>query len=234
MMVTKEQIAEIEKLTAAEGLEQIVSIFPEKPVFSTSFGAEDQVITHLIASGSLPVHFFTLDTGRLFQETYSTWSATLDTYPIHIEAFYPNDEDLRHWITTHGPNAFYTSVDLRKACCRIRKVDPLHQALKGATVWITGIRAAQSANRERVSMLEWDEQFNVVKYHPLLHWTDQEVRDFLQEHEVPVNPLHDKGFVSIGCAPCTRAIRSGEDFRAGRWWWEDNSRKECGLHSNNH
>lgn len=234
MRFTAAQIGEIEKLSAPEGLERVLQFFPEKPVFSTSFGAEDQVITHLIASASLSVHFFTLDTGRLFPETYSTWSATIEKYPVRVEAFYPDEEDIRQWVSANGPNAFYQSPELRKACCRIRKVDPLRQALKGASVWITGIRAAQSANRESLSILEWDDHYGVVKYHPLLHWTDHEVRHFLQQHDVPVNPLHDKGFVSIGCAPCTRAIRPGEDFRAGRWWWEDNSRKECGLHVNNH
>jgi phosphoadenosine phosphosulfate reductase len=234
MSVLAEQISEIEKLPATEGLARVLGFFPGKPVFSTSFGAEDQAITHLIATASLSVQFFTLDTGRLFPETYSTWSATIEKYPVRIEAFYPDEEDIRQWVSANGPNAFYQSPELRKACCRIRKVDPLHQALKGASVWITGIRAAQSANRESLSILEWDDHYGVVKYHPLLYWTDQEVWHFLQQHEVPVNPLHDKGFVSIGCAPCTRAIRPGEDFRAGRWWWEDNSRKECGLHVNNH
>jgi len=199
-------------------------------VFSTSFGLEDQAITHLLSVSTVPVSIFTLDTGRLFPETYSTWSATLERYKFSIEAFYPDEPNIRQWVTENGPNAFYASPEARKACCQIRKVEPLKRALKGKKIWITGIRAAQSPDRKGMPILEYDEANDLVKYHPLLHWSDQDVKDFIALHHVPYNPLHDRGFVSIGCAPCTRAIKPGEDLRSGRWWWEDNSRKECGLH----
>lgn len=234
MTLSAELIRTLNEQSPEEGLRYIIKLFPERPVFSTSFGAEDQVLTHMIGSGELPIHCFTLDTGRLFPETYSTWSATLARYPIKIETYFPNDQSLQEWVSSNGPNAFYESVELRKSCCHIRKVEPLKRALKDVSVWVTGIRAAQSANRENMPILEWDESFKVIKYHPLLHWTDDHVKQYIQAHNIPYNPLHDKGFVSIGCAPCTRAIKVGEDFRAGRWWWEDNSKKECGLHVNTH
>jgi phosphoadenosine phosphosulfate reductase len=176
------------------------------------------------------VKIFTLDTGRLFPETYSTWSATLDRYKLRIEGYYPDEQALQLWVTENGPNAFYRSVDARKACCHIRKVEPLKRALEGNKVWITGIRAAQSPDRKDTPILEWDGANNILKYNPLLNWSDDELNQFIRVNNVPYNPLHDRGFVSIGCAPCTRAIKPGEDFRAGRWWWEDSSKKECGLH----
>lgn len=234
MHISSKQIADLQGISPEEGLSKVLELFPGNPVFSTSFGAEDQVITHILTTAGLPIRCFTLDTGRLFPETYSTWSATIAKYPITIEAYYPNDQKLQEWVSKHGPNAFYESVDFRKACCHIRKVEPLKRALKDASVWVTGIRAAQSPNRENMPPLEWDETFQVIKYHPLLHFSDQDVLDYIRKHSIPYNPLHDKGFVSIGCAPCTRAIKPGEDFRAGRWWWEDNSKKECGLHVKSH
>lgn len=213
-----------------EGIALMADRFPGQTVFSTSFGIEDQVLTDIIARGGLPVRIFTLDTGRLFQETYTVWSATLQKYGIDIEAFAPDSAGLEAWLKAHGPNGFYESVENRKSCCHIRKVLPLQRALMGNRVWITGIRAAQSANRDTMPVIEWDDVNSIIKYHPLLHMTYEELRRHVSAYEVPVNPLHDRGFVSIGCAPCTRAIREGEDFRAGRWWWEDNSKKECGLH----
>lgn len=234
MKITTAILDQFHVLSPEEGLATIGNVFPGNPVFSTSFGAEDQVITHMIAAGKLPIHCFTLDTGRLFPETYSTWSATLEKYALKIETFYPAAQQLKDWVSSNGPNAFYESVEKRKACCQIRKVEPLKQALKDVSVWVTGIRSAQSSNRENMQIIEWDGGFEVVKYHPLLHWSDEDVSTYLRTHNIPYNPLHDKGFVSIGCAPCTRAIRSGDDFRAGRWWWEDNSKKECGLHVKGH
>lgn len=234
MTIPTELIESLRGLAPESGLSRVLELFPGNSVFSTSFGAEDQVISHIIATHTLPIRCFTLDTGRLFPETYSTWSATLAKYPIKIETYYPNDQLIQEWVSQHGPNAFYESIELRKACCQIRKVEPLKRALKEVSVWVTGIRAAQSSSRENMPSLEWDESFNVIKYHPLLHWTEQDVQQYIREHNIPYNPLHDKGFVSIGCAPCTRAIKLGEDFRAGRWWWEDNSKKECGLHVKAH
>ena len=208
--------------------------FEGKAVFSTSFGIEDQVITHLIYTNRLPIRIFTLDTGRNFQETYSTWTRTLERYGQPIEVFAPQATALEQFITGKGPNAFYDSVDNRKACCHIRKVEPLNRALANQQLWVTGIRADQSPNRQDMTALEWDEAHQLIKYHPLFDWTFEEVRAYAKTHNIPYNPLHDKGFLSIGCAPCTRAIQPGEDFRAGRWWWEDQSKKECGLHVHQH
>ena len=209
---------------------KLVSLFPDAVTFSTSFGYEDQVITDLIYKSDQPVSFFTLDTGRLFNETYSTWSRTLEQYKIRIRAFYPDKKQLQVFVSQNGPNAFYESIEHRKQCCHIRKVAPLRKALQGMAVWITGLRAEQSPGRSLIEPFEWDEVNGVIKYHPLLHWSAREVKEYIQQHHVPYNPLHDKGFESIGCAPCTRAIKEGEDPRAGRWWWEENSKKECGLH----
>lgn len=215
-------------------LKELADLFPGDVVFSTSFGFEDQVVTHLIHSAGVDIGIFTLDTGRLFPETYSTWSATLERYGLPIQAWYPDEQGLRDWVTQNGPNAFYQSPELRKQCCHLRKVEPLRKALAGKKVWVTGIRASQSSERKNTPILEWDDAHGLVKYHPLLHWSEEQTKAYIKEHNIPYNPLHDKGFVSIGCAPCTRAIRPGEDFRAGRWWWEDNSRKECGLHVKQH
>lgn len=212
-------------------LRNLAETFPGKVVFSTSFGLEDQAITHLIFDNELPIRVFTLDTGRLFSETYSTWARTLERYKQPIEAFSPDAADLQPFLSQNGPNSFYDSVDHRKTCCHIRKVAPLANALRGQSAWVTGIRAEQSPNRLDMQDLEWDPGHQLYKFHPLFDWTWEHTRDFIRQHHIPYNALHDKGFVSIGCAPCTRAIQPGEDFRAGRWWWEDASKKECGLHS---
>ncbi|XVJ64639.1 MAG: phosphoadenylyl-sulfate reductase [Lacibacter sp.] len=215
---------------AASDLQTISDLFGEASVFSTSFSEEDQVIAHLIFRGNLNIKVFTLDTGRLFPETYSVWSRTLEQYQKPIHTFYPDAVALQQFNTEKGPNSFYESVENRKSCCHIRKVEPLQRALLGNKIWITGIRSEHSPNRHDMHQLEWDETNQILKYHPLLHWSTEEVKEFIRTHQIPYNSLHDKGFVSIGCAPCTRAIKPGEDFRAGRWWWEDSSKKECGLH----
>ena len=220
----------ISGLSETDALRVLAETYPGEVVFSSSFGIEDQAITHMILSEKLPIEIFTLDTGRLFKETYSVWSSTNERYHTRIKPYYPAQEALEAFVEKEGPNAFYQSQELRKSCCYHRKVEPLGRALKGKKVWITGLRAAQSANRQTMDQLEWDGSHELLKYHPLLHWTTQQTRDFIDLHNIPYNTLHDKGFVSIGCAPCTRAIRPGEDFRAGRWWWEDSSKKECGLH----
>jgi phosphoadenosine phosphosulfate reductase len=217
------------QLSVSDTLKKLCEAFPGKVVFSTSFSNEDQVIIDII-SRSAPVQIFTLDTGRLFPETYTTWTRTLEQYDISIHAYYPNEAELKQFVTSYGPNAFYESVELRKNCCAIRKVQPLKSALEGNAVWVTGLRAQHSANRNNLEVLEWDEANQVIKYNPLLDWTTGQVRNYIDEHNIPYNALHDRGYVSIGCAPCTRAIKPGEDFRAGRWWWEDESKKECGLH----
>ena len=230
----KEQVSILASTASVMGIDKLLfeltKQFPGQVTFSTSFSYEDQVITHKILSNHLPIKIFTLDTGRLFPETYSVWRSTNEKYDTHIKAYYPDNLLLEEFIGKKGPNAFYESVENRKECCHIRKVIPLKRALKDNAVWITGLRAQHSADRHDMPQVEWDESNNIIKYHPLLHWTTEEVRQYINENNIPYNILHDKGFVSIGCAPCTRAIRPGEDFRAGRWWWEDNSKKECGLH----
>lgn len=200
------------------------------PVFSTSFGQEDQVITDLISRHDLNIDLFTLDTGRLFQETYDVFDQTRRKYRKPIQVYYPRSEAVERLLTEKGPNSFYESVENRKECCAIRKLEPLERALQPYNVWVTGLRAGQSANRQNMRRFEYDLKFGVIKFNPLLHWSLIEVESYLKEFRVPENKLHNQGFVSIGCAPCTRAIRSGEDIRAGRWWWET-SKKECGLHA---
>lgn len=214
-----------------ERLKTLAELFPDQVVFSTSLGYEDQVITDLILANDIPIKIFTLDTGRMFSETYSVWKKTNDRYDTHIEAFFPDQQKMENLMTGKGPFSMYDSVENRKECCFIRKVEPLNRALAGQKIWITGIRAEQSANRETMPSLEWDEAHQLFKFHPLMDWTFERVKEYVKVNHVPYNPLHDRGFVSIGCQPCTRAIQPGENFRAGRWWWEDNSKKECGLHT---
>ncbi len=227
-------IEDIEKITdglePAEALKALADKFPGQIVFSTSFGWEDQAITHMIFSGNLPIKVFTLETGRIFPETYYVWNRTMEMYEKPVHAYYPQNEPLEKMVNEKGPNSFYESVDNRKECCGIRKVEPLSRALKGNQCWITGIRAEQSINRQSMHHIEWDDQHNLIKFHPIFNWTLNDVKEYIKKHNIPYNPLHDRGFPSIGCVPCTRAIREGEDFRAGRWWWEDQSKKECGLH----
>jgi phosphoadenosine phosphosulfate reductase len=218
-------------LEPVEALTVLAEAFPGKIIFSTSFGWEDQVITHMIFSNNLPIKIFTLETGRLFPETYYVWNRTMEIYGKPINAYYPKTEAVEQMVSTKGPNSFYESVENRKECCGIRKIEPLKRALTGNDIWVTGIRAEQSENRQFMSDIEWDEQNNLIKFHPLYNWTLQEVKDYIKLYNIPYNLLHDRGFPSIGCAPCTRAVHEGEDFRSGRWWWEDQSKKECGLHS---
>ncbi|MDB5003969.1 MAG: phosphoadenylyl-sulfate reductase [Mucilaginibacter sp.] len=228
------QVEDIKQLTA--GLDPVTALtklaehFPGEIVFSTSFGWEDQAITHMIFTNNIPIKVFTLETGRIFPETYYVWNRTMEMYGKPVYAYYPQNEPLEKMLNEKGPSSFYESVENRKECCGIRKVEPLKRALAGNKCWITGIRAEQSVNRHEMHNVEWDEAHNLVKFHPIFSWTLDEVKEYIKKHNVPYNTLHDKGFPSIGCQPCTRAIREGEDFRAGRWWWEDQSKKECGLH----
>jgi phosphoadenosine phosphosulfate reductase len=223
---------QVSHLSITASLHLLTELFPGQVCFSTSFSEEDQVILHHIVSENLQVNIFTLDTGRMFSETYSVWTATQEKYGIHIKSYVPHAARLETFVNQKGPNAFYESVDNRKECCFIRKVEPLKRALAGQKIWITGIRAEHSGNRSHLNLVEWDEGNLLNKYNPLLHWTQQEVKKYISENNVPYNILHDRGFVSIGCQPCTRAIKPGEEFRAGRWWWEDADKKECGLHEN--
>ncbi len=227
----KDLTQRIEKLSIEDAMGVLCDLFPEKVVFSTSLGQEDQVITQIIAKNNVPVKVFTLDTGRLFYETYDLLAKTIMKYSIDIKTYYPQTTSVETFVREKGINSFYESVENRKSCCFIRKVEPLKRALKGNRVWVTGVRAEQSPNRKNMKILEWDEGNQILKYNPLLHWDSQKMMDYIDEHKIPYNPLHDKGYISIGCAPCTRAIEPGEDPRAGRWWWEA-SQKECGLHEN--
>lgn len=228
-LLVEELIQRTKNLSIEETLAILANEFSEKVVFSTSFGQEDQVITALIATNELPIKIFTLDTGRLFQETYDVFHKTLKKYKVNIQTFYPETSQVEQLLNTKGPNSFYESVENRKECCFIRKVVPLKKGLAGNKVWITGLRAEQSENRNDLALFEYDAHFDIIKFNPLLKWTLAEVQKYIDDNNVPQNSLHKKGFISIGCAPCTRAIAEGEDIRAGRWSWES-SHKECGLH----
>jgi phosphoadenosine phosphosulfate reductase len=208
----------------------LASLFPGKIIFTTSLGIEDQVITHKIFSNNLAVKVITLDTGRLFPQTYDVFSNTIIKYNKKINVYFPEFNAVEEMVTEKGPFSFYQSVENRKECCRIRKVVPLNRALKGMECWISGIRAEQSDDRNNMDWLEYDKSKNLYKFYPLFNWTFDDIKNFVKENNVPYNSLHDKGFVSIGCEPCTRAVKPGEDFRSGRWWWENDGPKECGLH----
>ncbi len=216
-------------LTPTERLASLRAAMSGRIVFTTSFGAEDQVITHLIAQAGLDIEFATLDTGRMFPETYDLWAETEGRYGLRITGYYPEQVPLSALVAAQGVNGFRESVEARKACCNVRKVEPLKRALHGAAGWVTGLRADQSAVRQVVPFVALDAGFGLAKANPLRDWSRNRVSEFLQENNVPQNALHAQGFVSIGCAPCTRAIEPGEEERAGRWWWEE-SGKECGLH----
>ena len=230
-LASPEQIAENwDELSAAERLAGLRAAISGRLVFTTSFGAEDQALTHIIAKAGLDIEFATLDTGRMFSETYDVWASTERRYGVKIRAFYPDAAATAAYVAESGINGFYDSVEARKACCAVRKVKPLRRALAGAVGWITGLRADASDARQSVPWLAFDEGFSLLKANPLRDWSREQVSDFLAANRVPQNALHAKGFVSIGCAPCTRAIEPGEPERAGRWWWEESS-KECGLHA---
>ena len=222
---------EFEDKSIVETLKYLAENHPGKVVFTTSFGYEDQVITDMIFKNNIEIEVITLDTGRLFPETYKVYRSTLEKYKKPIKAYFPPADKVEELLLKKGPFSFYESLENRKECCYIRKVIPLKRALKGNEIWITGLRASQSENRSDLNFFEWDAGNEIIKYNPLLNWSLEEVKDYIKENYVPYNVLHDKGFVSIGCEPCTRAIQPGEDFRAGRWWWEQNSGKECGLHT---
>lgn len=212
-----------------EALKRTAELFPGNVKFSSSLGQEDQVLTDIIARNNIPINIFTLDTGRLFQESYDLLDVTMSKYKINIDVYFPQAEAVQQMVKDHGINLFYESVQNRQYCCGVRKVEPLNRALLNCAVWITGLRAAQNDHRKNIPVVEWLEDKQVYKINPLLNYSFDEVLAYLNEHSVPYNPLHNSGFISIGCAPCTRAIEPGEDARAGRWWWEQ-SHKECGLH----
>jgi phosphoadenosine phosphosulfate reductase len=198
-------------------------------VFACSFGAEDMVLLDAIAKHARKIGIFTLDTGRLPEETQALLEVVRDKYPVSIQTYFPNTAAVEAWVEQNGPNAFYKSVAQRQQCCHVRKVEPLRRALSGKKSWITGLRREQSAARQTLELEAWDDANGLTKINPLLEWTLDDVWGYIKQHDVPYNALHDKGYPSIGCEPCTRAVQPGEDIRAGRWWWETTS-KECGLH----
>jgi phosphoadenosine phosphosulfate reductase len=229
-MQTKELKNKLSGLALEDQLRMLVSLFPGKVIFTTSLGIEDQVITHKIFSNNIDIKVITLDTGRLFPQTYDVFSSTIIRYNKKINVYFPEYEAVEKMVTEKGPLSFYQSVENRKECCSIRKVVPLNRALEGMEVWISGIRADQSENRNHMDWLEFDESKKLYKYYPLFNWSFDEVKSFVKENNVPYNSLHNKGYVSIGCEPCTKAVKPGDNFRSGRWWWENDGGKECGLH----
>ncbi len=205
--------------------------FKGKVSFSTSLGAEDQVISHFIAMQKLPVKIFTLDTGRLYQETYDLLAITRKKYDLDIDIYFPDPARVEAMVNAKGINLFYESIENRRLCCHIRKIEPLTRALAGVEVWITGMRKEQSVTRSGASLIEWDPVLKIIKVNPLIQWSNEIVWQYIHDHKIPVNELHLKGYPSIGCLPCTRPIQPGEDVRSGRWWWELPQFKECGLHA---
>lgn len=229
-MLSTDDMLHLENLSIEESLRFITEKFPEGAVFSTSLGQEDQVITDIIFRNKMNIKVFTLDTGRLFYEHYELLSQNNSRYKTKTEVYFPDANDVEKYVNEKGINAFFHSVENRKECCYIRKVKPLNRALEGAKIWITGLRSEQSENRENMKMIEWDEDRKLFKFNPLIHWTYNDVLKYIEENKVQDLLLHKKGFISVGCKPCTRAITEGENPRAGRWFWEE-SQKECGLHS---
>ncbi|MDP2654281.1 MAG: phosphoadenylyl-sulfate reductase [Candidatus Omnitrophota bacterium] len=228
----KEFCQKTEGLKAPEIIRLADQEFGRRVSFASSLGEEDQVITDIIAGIAPQMEIFTLDTGRLFPETYDLIAKTQKRYPMPFKIYYPETTAVQEMVKSKGINLFYESVENRKLCCGIRKVEPLRRALAGVDAWICGLRRGQSVTRSQVDVFEWDEQNMKIKVNPLAHWTLDDVRAYINAHQVDVSPLHALGFLSIGCSCCTRAVKPGEDIRAGRWWWEQPQQKECGLHNN--
>ena len=223
----KEQTKE---MTAFELLSYLINKESKDLAFATSLGIEDQVITDMISSLDSSIRIFVLDTGRLFPETYDLIERTNSRYNIKIEIFFPNAESVENMVNKKGINLFYNSVENRQLCCRIRKIEPLKRALKDVKIWITGLRNEHSVSRAESSRIEWDDTNHLIKVNPLIDWKEKNVWDYINKKNIPFSSLYNKGFKSIGCQPCTRAVDLGESPRAGRWWWENNENKECGLH----
>ncbi len=216
--------------TAQEVLELFLNDENNKVALSTSFGAEDQVLTNMMLSINKNANIFTLDTGRLPYETYSVMDETNLKYNIKIDVYFPKNENVEKLYKTQGINAFYESIENRKSCCFTRKIEPLKRALENVDIWVTGLRASQSITRNDLQMFQYDKENDVIKLNPLINFKEDDVWEYIKKHNVPYNKLHDQGYPSIGCAPCTRAVKDGEDIRSGRWWWENPEHKECGLH----
>ena len=228
--VTEKYNSRLEGASPHDILSFFAQEFSGRIAFATSLGAEDQVITDMISSIDSAINIFTLDTGRLFQETYDLLDITRKRYGLNIEVYFPDAMDVEEMVNTHGINLFYEGTENRKLCCFIRKTEPLTRALQGADAWICGLRRDQSVTRQETKVVEWDSIQKKIKVNPLVNWTVEQVWDYIHAHKIPYNTLHDKGYPSIGCLPCTRAILPGEDVRSGRWWWESPENRECGLH----
>ena len=221
----------VAEMTAEEVLKWAVETFGDRVALASSFGAEDVVLVDMLARTTTKPRIFVLDTGRMHQETYEAVTLARAKYGIAFEFYFPQSEAVEELVRTKGPNSFYESIENRKECCRIRKVEPLGRALSNVDAWITGLRRDQSVTRAELQKVEIDETHGgILKINPLIGWAEEDVWSYIKANGVPYNTLHDKGFPSIGCAPCTRAIQPGEDVRAGRWWWESPEHKECGLH----
>ncbi len=220
----------LKNLSAQDIVNYFLHEYDGETVFSSSFGVEDQVLTHMILTEDKNANIFTLDTGRLHPQTYDVMDRTNIKYGVKIDVYFPDTSKVQELYKTQGVNGFYESVENRTTCCAVRKIEPLQRALRGYDVWITGLRASQSVTRKDMQVVEYDELNRVIKVNPLLYWSLEDVWDFVKQNMVPYNELHDMGFPSIGCAPCTRAVEAGEDIRSGRWWWENPEHKECGLH----
>lgn len=214
-----------------EVLEYFLKEFKQDVALSSSFGAEDQVLTDMILKLDKEANIFTLDTGRLHPETYDVMDATNLKYGTKVNVFFPKNEDVEDLYQIQGINGHFESIENRKRCCGIRKMEPLKRALAPLKVWITGLRASQSVTRTDMPVIEYDDNFKVIKINPLILWSEEDVWNYIKTNNVPYNKLHDQGFPSIGCAPCTRPVKAGEDVRSGRWWWENPEHKECGLHA---
>ena len=229
-MKVSEVIKQFKDSCAEEILEYFIKKYGNKAAFSSSFGVEDQVLTHMLLSIDKKANIFTLDTGRLHPQTYSVMDATNLKYGVKVNVFFPKTKEVENLYKEQGVNGFYESIENRKKCCHVRKIEPLRRALGELDVWITGLRATQSVTRENLNIIEYDEINKVIKVNPLLNWSEKEVWDFIYKNNIPYNSLHNEGYPSIGCAPCTRAVEPDEDVRSGRWWWENPEHKECGLH----
>ena len=227
---TKQLNEEFQNSSSQIVLDYLLNNTQQRVALSSSFGAEDQVLTDIMLKIDESANIFTLDTGRLPYETYRVMDETNLKYGIKVDVFFPESEDIEALYKTQGINGFYESIQNRKSCCFVRKIAPLKRALEGVDIWITGLRSAQSVTRESMQMFEFDEANNVLKVNPLLHWSEDDVWKYIHTNKVPFNKLHELGYPSIGCAPCTRAVIDGEDIRSGRWWWENPEHKECGLH----
>ncbi len=221
---------EFKQASPVDVLDFFLDHFKGKIGLSTSMGMEDQVLTEMVTSIDPGIRIFTLDTGRLFPETYDLISRTSKKYSKQIEVFFPDAGEIEQMVAEKGINLFYQSIENREMCCQIRKLKPLARALDGLDAWITGLRKDQSVTRNELQVVEWDDNNGLIKINPLTNWTEDEVKEYIEARGIPVNPLHKQGFASIGCQPCTRAIEESEDVRAGRWWWETPETKECGLH----